>query len=514
MPARSSVGGSPAHRKHEVYSAMPKDLPHGDPPPREDWTDAFEEFMGDTRAASQRLLHRYVLSPVWAFRTFLICAVLAAVVAFGVDWPGLEPAAQRALFVLVLAAALWVTEAIPAFAVSLLVIALQIALLGRPGGVWADDPGDWEIFIRPWASPLLWLFFAGFVLAAGAVKTGFDRTMALAILSRIPPRPCWILLAVMGITFTFSMFMSNTATAAMMVAVMGPLVASFEDDDAFGRGLLLGVAFAASLGGMGTLIGTPPNAIAAGALGAGVISFAGWMGAGLPVGVVLAGVVWLYLMLRYPSRKRTIDFGPLRESAAEATPVAYWQVAFVPLVFAVTVGLWLTTAVHGIPSTVVSFVPITAFAVGGILDSDDVRRLPWEVLLLLAGGLSLGVGVSETGLALWLVNLIPIGQLPFWALAVALAYVALWLSNFMSNTAAANILVPLGLAVSGAGHQAELVVPIALAASAAMLLPITTPPNAIVYASGRITARDFVLIGVGLGIVAPPLIVFWCALYF
>src|SRR5690606_18258415 len=153
----------------------------------------------------------------------------------------------------------------PAFAVSLLVIALEIALLGRPGGVWAEGPNDWEIFIQPWASPLLWLFFAGFVLAAGAVKTGLDRTMALAVLSRIPPRPRWILLGVMTITFVFSMFLSSRATAAMMVAVVAPLVATLDKDDPFARGLLLGVAFAASLGGMGTLIGTPPNAIAAGA---------------------------------------------------------------------------------------------------------------------------------------------------------------------------------------------------------------------------------------------------------
>lgn len=479
------------------------------------WPEQFREFMGDTRAASKRMLHLYVLSPMRAFRTFLLCALIAGAVAYLPAWPDLEPAAQRALFILIFAATLWMTEAIPAFAVSLLVIALEIALLGRPGGVWAEGPNDWEIFIQPWASPLLWLFFAGFVLAAGAVKTGLDRTMALAVLSRIPPRPRWILLAVMAITFVFSMFMSNTATAAMMVAVVAPLVATLDKDNPFARGLLLGVAFAASLGGMGTLIGTPPNAIAAGALrDSGDITFAAWIGAGLPVGLALAVLVWLYLLARYPSPQRTIDFSALRSAAQDAEAVADWQEALVPLVFTITIGLWLTTSFHGIPSTVISFVPITAFVVAGVLDNDDIRRLPWDVLLLLAGGLALGVGVSETGLAQWLVERFPVERLPLWAMALALAYLALWLSNFMSNTAAANILVPLGIAFAASATQAELVVPIALAASAAMLLPITTPPNAIAYSAGRLATRDFTIVGIAIGIVAPPLIVLWCAIYF
>jgi sodium-dependent dicarboxylate transporter 2/3/5 len=485
------------------------------PEERAAWAEVLRGFVGDTRANSSRILKSYVLSPLAAFRKFLICLAVAAAVAWLPDWPGLEPAAQSALFVLIFAAALWISEAIPAYAVSVLVIALQIALLGRPGGGFAEGPDDWEIFIRPWADPLLWLFFGGFVMGAGAVKTGLDRQVAVRVLTRIPPRPGWILFAVMGVTMLFSMFMSNTATSVMMVAVLGPLLASLAKEDPFGRGLLLGVAFAASLGGMGTIIGSPPNAIAAGALGRDSITFAAWMGAGLPVALVLAAGVWTYLWLRYPSQQSRIDFEPLRRAAAEKAEVPAWHLVFVVLVFVVTVGLWLTGALHGIPSTVVSFLPITAFSVGRILEASDIRKLPWDVLLLLAGGLSLGVGIRETGLAGWIVDLVPLGHMPPLAVALVFAYLALWLSNFMSNTAAANILVPVAITFAGAGGgQTMLVVPIALAASAAMLLPISTPPNAIVYGQGRHSMKDFTAVGVMMGVAAPPLVVLWCWWYF
>lgn len=486
------------------------------PDERAAWAEALRGFIGDTRANSGRIMQSYVLSPLAAFRKFLICLTVAGAVAWLPDWPGLEPAAQRSLFVLILAAALWISEAIPAYAVSVLVIALQIALLGQPGGVFSEGPDDWEIFIRPWADPLLWLFFGGFVMGAGAVKTGLDRQVAVRVLTRIPPRPGWILFAVMGITMMFSMFMSNTATSVMMVAVLGPLLVSFAKEDPFGRGLLLGVAFAASLGGMGSIIGSPPNAIAAGALGRDSITFATWMGAGLPVALVLAGIVWTYLWLRYPSQQPRIDFEPLRRAAAEKADVPAWHLFFVVFVFVVTIGLWLTSALHGIPSTVVSFFPITAFSVGRILEASDVRKLPWDILLLLAGGLSLGVGIRETGLASWIVDLVPLGQLPALGVALVFAYLALWLSNFMSNTAAANILVPVAITFAAAegGGQTLLVVPIALAASAAMLLPISTPPNAIVYGQGRHFMKDFTVVGVMMGLIAPPLVVLWCWWYF
>ena len=375
------------------------------------------------------------------------------------------------------------TEAIPAYAVALLVIGLEVAILGRPGGFFARGGGDWEIFVRPWSSPLIWLFFGGFVLAAAATKT--------------------------ALTFVFSMFMSNTATAAMMVAVMGAVLKDLDEGDLFARALLLGIAVAANVGGMATIIGSPPNAIAAGALESiRPISFLTWIVIGLPPALVLCALGWLYLTRRYRSANSRIDLASLRDVRRQGESMPRWRRWLVVGVFALTIGLWLSGPWHRIPSPVVSFVPIVLFAVSGVIGPRDIRALHWDVLILLAGGMAFGVGVAETGLAGWLVERLPVDQLSDFSMALVLAAIAMMLPNFMSNTAAANILIPIGLAI-GVGLERPVAVSIALGASAAMCLPISTPPNAVVYSKGWLASRDFLWIGVLIGGLAPLLVSLW-----
>lgn len=401
------------------------------------------------------------------------------------------------MFILILAAGLWVSEAIPAFAVGILVIGLQVAILGRPGGVFATDPSQWKIFIEPWGSSLIWLFFGGFVLARGIQNSGLDRGISLAVLKRFGTRTSNVLLGAMVVTFAFSMFASNTATAAMMIAVLAPLVAS-RDDDPYRKALVLGVSISANLGGMGTLIGTPPNAIAAGHLAeVQPIGFAHWMLLGLPPASVLLIIAWLYLVRAYPPRVPTVDLaclsGPSRRSR-----LPLWQQLIVIVGSLATVGAWLSEPFHGISPTVVALVPVTLFTVSGVLHSNDIRALEWDVLLLLAGGLSLGVGVKETGLAAWLVDKLPLDASPMFATAL-LAAITLGLSNVMSNTATANIVIPMAMALAPEGQSGAMVVPIALAASIAMCLPVSTPPNAIAFASNHVETRDFSRSGLLLG---------------
>ncbi len=175
------------------------------------------------------------------------CAVLVALLP---DYRGLSDAGVWALFILVLAAGLWITEAMPAFALGLLVMGLEIAILGRPGGVFAQNTHDWERFIAVWGSPLIWLFFGGFVLAAAAEKTGLTQWLARMVMSRAGSRASMQLLGCMTVTFVFSMFISNTATASMMIAVLAPVLCSLAAHDPLRRAFLLGVAFAENLGGM------------------------------------------------------------------------------------------------------------------------------------------------------------------------------------------------------------------------------------------------------------------------
>ncbi len=474
----------------------------------------------DTRAEYKRILGHLEFHSGRALIKFLLCLMGAAGVSFMPPYEGLAPAAQWSLAIVSFCGLLWMTEAIPAFAVALLGIGLQILILGAPGGVlYPEEAVDaWEAFVRPWASSSMWLFFGGFVLAKAAARTGLDRQIAVRLLSVAGDRPERVLLTAMATTFFFSMFLSNTATAAMMIAILGPMVAK-EGTPAAARALILGVAFSANLGGTGTIIGTPPNAIAAGLLTSVYpIDFLRWMLFGLPPALVMVCGLWFFLAKRVRSADFSLGSPPV-ESAADGgsdDDVPRWQRWLVLAVFALTISLWLTGSVHALPTAVVSFVPIVVFSITGVIRAVEIRSLDWDILILLAGGLSLGVGVKESGLAEWLASGIGTLAIPSWAMALFFCFLTLIFSNFMSNTAAANILIPIGIATglaSGVGKDAAaFAIPMALSASAAMCLPISTPPNAIAYASGKLRSQDFLLPGLVIGLLAFPLSSLWTRL--
>ena len=468
--------------------------------------------MRDTRRAARRFLAAVEFDDTAALLRVLASLAVAGALAFLPDWQGLDPAARRCLFILLFAAGLWATEAIPAFAVSLLVIGLSILLLGRPDGVFAapDEADRWQIFIAPLASPLIWLFLAGFILAEAAARTGLDRTLAGLVFRAAGARATSVLLAAMAVTFVFSMFMSNTATAAMMIAVVTPLLRTLPAGHSFRPALPLGIAVAANLGGMGTLVGTPPNAIAAGFMrqAGNELSFLEWMLLGLPPALALAAALALFLVYRYRSAGLVLDHSALRAVHESGPRAPLWQRIVVVLVFSTTLLLWMFGPA---PAAVVAFIPITVLSVTGVIGVAEIRQLRWDVLILMAGGLSLGVAVTETGLAAWIVGGLPTEGLGLAGAALAFALLTTVLSNFMSNTAAANILVPLGAAVGLAfgGAAGVLPVVIALSASTAMCLPIATPPNAIAYATGELHARSFLAPGLALAAVTPLVTVAW-----
>lgn len=499
----------------------------------------------DTRAEYKRILGHLEFHSGTAFLKFVLCLVVAVVVAFVPTYPGLSDAGIWTLGIVCFCGLLWMTEAIPAFAVALLAIGLQIVLLGTPGGVLIpeEDTKGWQQFVDPWSSPSMWLFFGGFILARASSRTGLDRDIAGRLLALGGSRSDRILLVAMATTFVFSMFLSNTATAAMMIAILGPMLATCASARA-SRALVVGVAFSANLGGMGTIIGTPPNAIASGLLNEVYeIDFLIWMLFGLPPATLLVAGLWLVLRRQVASARFSLDPEDLAvpepveqaESTPEAaeasdptdddvTPVSEpgrepppalprWQRWTVLAGFAITVSLWLTGGWHGIPTAVVSFVPIVLFSITGVIRGQDIRTLDWDILILLAGGLSLGVGVSESGLAEWLAAQLGTLPIPPWGMATVFCLLTLVMSNFMSNTAAANILIPIGIAAGfssgGSAEAAAFAIPMALSASAAMCLPISTPPNALAYASGRVRAKDFLLPGAILGLCAVPLAALW-----
>jgi len=466
------------------------------------------------------LIERMGISSIKRSLLFLGCFLFALAV-YWVTSPektGMTPAANRALFILVFAACLWVTDAVQAFSVGILIIGLQILLLGKPGGVFSTTERDWEQFVMVLGHPLIWLFFGGFVMAAGLARTGLSRLFASWLMARVGNKPRAILGGVMAITFVLSMFISNTATTAMMLAIITPLLGLLQKDDRFSTGLILGVAVAANLGGMGSLIGSPPNAIAVGDLvdltNGPQINFLDWMIIGLPLGIVLLVIAYIVIFYLYPSQMNIIEFKVI-DSASDISSgsdplqtAPLWQRLVMIITMALTVGLWMTSQWHKLPTAVVSFIPIIFLTATGILGNEEIRGLSYDVLFLLAGGLALGHMVMETGLSSWIVDRLPMQMFGAMGATLVMVYITVLLSNFMSNTAAANILIPISVTLA-MGFEARMAVSIALAASTAMCFPISTPPNALAYGTGVPRTKEFLFMGLLMGLLGPMLGIFW-----
>ena len=467
----------------------------------------------DTRFEITQSLRKLEFNSGRAVLKFLVCLLVAWSVAFWPEHAGLSDAGRWSLAIVLLGAGLWITEAIPAFAVALLIIGLQILILGRPGGVLlgTDDLQGWEMFVKPWASPPMWLFFGGLVLARAAERTGMDRHLAQRVMRWSGGRAQVLLPTLMGLAFVLSMFMSNTATTALMLVMLRPALAALPLDSPVPRSMLLGLAVAANLGGMSTLIGSPPNAIAAGLLERDTpVDFLHWSLLALPPALLLFGIAWLLLMRPVRRSPATLPM-EMPVATAQGVPVMRWQRLATLAILVLTVVLWISGSWHGIPTAVVSFVPIVAMSMTGVIGRDEIKSIEWDVLILLAGGLSLGVGIEASGLAEWLARSVHSTAMPPWLAALVLAWLAALVSNLMSNTAAANILLPVTLIIAHAMQQgaAAFVIPVALACSVAMALPISTPPNALIYASGRIRVVDYLPVGLTMFLLSPPLAVAW-----
>jgi sodium-dependent dicarboxylate transporter 2/3/5 len=461
----------------------------------------------DGRAAAQRSLRPGQTRTV--LRAALLVLVVAAATIIWKRWTGALPAEQRAvLLLLMLAIGLWITEAVPAFAVGLGIIGFLVFALGTP--LLLDEPLDVKPYVDTWASPVVWLMLGGFFLAAGMSRTGLDRHLLARAIRPAGSRPRRVLLAIMLTSAVASMFISNTSTTVLVIGAVQPLVRRLPRGDLFGRRVLVAIPLAASVGGMGTIIGSAPNAIAVGVAAefGPALDFLGWMRFGTPIALTLVVVAWWFLTRSLPVGVGSVevDFG------AEAELPGRRERAVVAAVAAMTVGLWMTTPLHGIPAAMIALIPIVCLSLAGIVDAAQVRGLPWDTLMLVAGGLALGAAVVETGLAARLVSglgfLTALGPL---AVLAILSLVTVVLSNFMSNTATVSLLLPIAVAFHP-GHELETCLVLGLSASCALLLPVSTPPNAIALSTGDVEARDLRPGGLLVGLLGPVLILAWVLL--
>jgi sodium-dependent dicarboxylate transporter 2/3/5 len=441
------------------------------------------------------------------FFTALIPAALVSYFMFKNEAISTQAAIMGGIFVL--ACLLWATEALPLFATALLIMGLEVLLLSNPAG-WAHVgmPAGEEVhysqFLRPLADPIIILFLGGFLLARASVKAGVDELIAAKLLKPFLSTPKKLMLGIILITAVFSMWMSNTATTAMMLSLLAPILVQIEDEPHLTKGLILAVPIAANLGGMGTPVASPPNAVAVGYLSnlGYQVNFSDWVLIAMPIVLIMLFIAWKFLMKKFPPihADRTFEIRINKHDP--------WA-NYVLVIFGLTIMLWLTEALHGIPAPVISFVPLIAFTSTGLIDRSDINSLEWNILILIAGGIALGMGMSLTGLDKIIVQSIQADSL---FLVPVLLLGMLLLSNFMSNTAASNLLIPIGISMMQVQEFGKIgifagTIAIALAASMAMALPVSTPPNALAYSSGKLKSEDFRASGIFLGAVGLLLLI-------
>lgn len=443
---------------------------------------------------------------------------------FGID--ALTVVQQRVIALFVFAALMWMFEIIPNWTTSLLVIVISLLTISNKGLGFFCDPKfgqlvNYKDLMAAFADPVVMLFMGGFVLAIMAEKYGLDVTMARMLLKPFGTKPKMVLLGFLIVIAIFSMFMSNTATAAMMLAFLAPVLAVLPQDDKGRIGLSLAIPVAANLGGIGTIIGTPPNATAAKFLvEAGYeVSFMDWAVRMIPFVAIMIFLAWIILQFLFPfkSEKVVLEI-PKNKRKTD------WKTYVVWITFLGTILLWATEKLHNINSNVVALIPLGVLTCTGIFTKDDIKEINWSVLWLVAGGFALGTALQGTGLAKVLIQAIPFGSMSVIFVMIVAGLVCYFLSNFISNSATAALLIPIlivvaeGMANPEAANNAAftamggtyaMISFIAVCASIAMLFPISTPPNAIAASTGLVQTKDMAKTGIIIGVIGFILGFFW-----
>ena len=468
-----------------------------------------------------------VLLPIVLIITIFLLAVPTSF--YGID--GLTVVQQRVIALFVFAALMWIFEIIPNWATSLLVIVIALLIVSNKGigFLVQTEYGqfvDYKRIMASMADPVVMLFLGGFVLAIMAEKYGLDVTLARALLKLFGTKPEIVLLGFLLMISIFSMFMSNTATAAMMLALLTPVLSKLPSDDRGKVGLALSIPIAANLGGIGTPIGTPPNATAKGALEqAGIdVSFGEWCLHMIPYVIIMIVIAWVLLRVFFPFKtKKLVLEIPKNDKPKD------WKYYLVWITFVGTILLWATESLSKINSNVVALIPLAVFTATGVFGKEEIKEINWTVLWLVAGGFCLGYCLQDTGLAKVLIQAIPFGTMSVVLVLIVAGLVCYFLSNFISNSATAALLIPIlmvvaeGMADPAAANNASfialggsqaMIIFVALCASIAMLFPISTPPNAIASATGMVETKDMTKVGLVIGLVGFVFGYFWLTAIF
>jgi sodium-dependent dicarboxylate transporter 2/3/5 len=441
----------------------------------------------------------------------------------------LTEAARATMAAMAWMAVWWLTEAVDIAATSLLPIVL-FPLAGI---------ASIEQATAPYANSVIYLFLGSFVVALSMQRWGLDRRLALHILRLVGTRPANMIGGFMIATAALSAFVSNTATAAMMLPIAVSVVAVAHQRAGaeettrqrnFSPALMLSIAYAASIGGLATIVGTPPNLFLVGFLhkSRGLeVSFASWLKIGLPVvAVLLPATWWLLTRLLYPVERRPVPGASeaLRKALSELGPMARGERATLA-VFLATAAAWISrplisewtlfgarplarlsdTGIAVAAALALFLIPVDRKSGTRAMDWKAAEKLPWGVLVLFGGGLSLATAIQNQGVAEFLgAQAHALASWPELAIVLLVTTTTIFLTELTSNTATAAALVPILSALApGLGvPEMHLVVPATLAASCAFMLPVATPPNAIVFGSGQVSQGQMARAGFWLNLLA------------
>ena len=411
------------------------------------------------------------------------------------EWYGIQNLTviqQRIIAIFAFATLMWILEVVSSWATSVAIIVLML--------LFCTDSG---------ILPMVNEAEVGNVLAIAATKTGLDAQLAKVLLKPFGTRSEMVLLGFLLITGLFSMFVSNTATAAMMLTFLTPVFHQLPPEGKGRISLAMSIPVAANLGGMGTPIGTPPNTIALKYLndpeGLNLgLGFGQWMMFMFPLVLILLFISWRILLKTFPFTQKRIE---LKIDGGMQKGFHSWVVI---VTFFVTVALWLLDRVTGINSYTVAMIPFMVFALTGVINKRDLEQINWSVIWMVAGGFALGYGLNASGLAANAVESIPFGEFSPLLILLLGGAICYLLSNFISNSATAALLMPILAIVCGAmgdkldpiGGTPTVLIGVAIAASSAMILPISTPPNALAFATGYVKQNDMAKMGIIMGVIS------------
>ena len=472
--------------------------------------EAYHQARKEKRVDPQRVVKKLIYAAIVLVVTLFLWNAPADM--FGIQ--NLTVIQQRIIAIFAFATLMWIFEVVPSWATSVGIIGLMLLTTSTSGikpmmYEAAGEPLPYKDIMATFADPVIMLFIGGFILAIAATKTGLDAQLAKVLLKPFGSKSVNVLLGFILITGVFSMFVSNTATAAMMLTFLTPVFKQLPPEGKGRIALTLSIPVAANLGGMATPIGTPPNAIALKYLNdpAGLnlnLGFGEWVLFMLPLVLVLLFIGWILLRTIFPFSQKTINL------EIEGGMKKGFQTWVVIVTFIVTVLLWMTDKLTGINSYTVALIPFVVFALTGVINKYDLEEINWSVIWMVAGGFALGYGLNASGLAANAVESIPFGTWSPIVILLVSGLICYLLSNFISNSATAALLMPiLAVVCSGMGDKLAAIggtptvlIGIAIAASSAMVLPISTPPNALAFSTNLVKQNDMVKIGIIMGIIS------------